>query len=345
MPHPINDEALEALYERNGLEVVETPEPQAEPEVIQPQAQEVIEVQPEAEVTETVEQPEAVAAQPEVEVSNDIDIDFDIPAATPQVESESFIKKHEAKIKELGFEVKDEVEFFEKIQSKLKETVTPTFADPIINEANELAKLGINWSDYMAFQTTDFTKVSNEDILKSQMSNQLKWDAEKIENALSELTPTQIEMQAAQYRQSLLTMQQAEKQKVEGIVKQQRESYERGINDAFRSMDKVAGVTVKPEHKEVFIAKLRSKSFEQLYLHTDGKLDPTKVAEAAFKIEAFNRVSDVARQRGENKGKASVIESLSNVAPIDKPTVNAAPQVNTKSKMEQFLEEQLEGLS
>lgn len=319
-PSAIEVGVQKALERARATQVVETPQP-VEQEVIQPEAPELMETPQEV----AVEQPQETPVVEEVVVEQPLEVDFDEPTfetPTAPVVTESFVKKHEAKLKELGFEAKDEDDLIEKLRT-YKESQVPAFADPIVELANELAKEGVSVADYMAFQKTDFTKVADETLIRQELMEMLG-NEEEVENALAELTPTQIKLQAKRYRQSLMDTQRREKEYVESRISQRKERYESGLREAFSSIDTIAGVKVQPTHKEALQRKLSGKSFEQVYLMSDGKLDPRKVAEAAAKIEYFNNVAKVAAQKGESKAKREVIENLSNVQPIDKSTSGEA---------------------
>jgi hypothetical protein len=311
--------------------------PIAEPEVAEPIAEELIEAPVETAAEIVAEAPqEKPVEQPTEELTIELDDDF----ITPIVEApvvESFVKKNEAKLKALGIEAANDDEFFEKVKA-IKEGSKPSFADPIIEFANELATQGVKYADYLAFQQTDFTKIADETLLRQQLSEYFDGDQDQIENALDEMTPTQKLIQAKQYRQSLISTQTSEKAFAESLVTKGREQYQQGIREAFNSIDAISGVKVQPQHKQILQNKLNGKSFDAIYLQTDGRLDPRKVAEAAMKIEYFNNVAKVASQKAKSEAKKEVFESMSNVQPLDKPT-SLAVEEKAISKADQWIEQ------
>lgn len=285
-------------------------------EAVEQQEAEEVEVQENAEAPNT-EESEGVTAD-EGEFILDLE---------EGLQPDDFVVKHSEKLQELGFEAKSADEFFEKVKSltseltEAKTQVETVFANPMLKEANELARQGGDWQQFLAISEVDYDGIPDSSLVlydvKANMGEQ------EANDFVEGLTEEQLKVYATKVRNELKRGQEAKKQEIKAKAQEYQQWFDNGIEQAVKSVSVVGGVKV-PEQSRTKIAKMltsfnpktNATEFNTKYfLNEKGQPDFKKMSEVAYKLELFDAVVDAAKKKAKVEGKKELIKTVSNVQP------------------------------
>ena len=244
------------------------------------------------------------------------------PAAQPQVDPyEEIYSKFN--ITEKG---KEGLEKF--IQAKneeveqLRKATEEVFANDKFKAANEIAKtLGETESlEYLGLANINYDAIDNETLLRWNLSRRGVSD-ERASEYLESLPDVSKEIEAQILRDQLKSEQSQRLDSYRSEAAQAAERRAKAINETLANLKEVASVKVSNEDRAKIAKSIASGELMSKYgLSIDSKADVKKAVEAAAILELFPKVLQVAKQLSTTKGKAEVLNKLSNVQPNSNPT-------------------------
>lgn len=319
-----NDAVNEATNEgvNEGVELADDPTEDAES----------VETQEEA---ENIEQPDNTDGVEDVS-TNEEDLLLDLEAG---LQPDEFIAKYNDKLQELGVEAKSIDEFFDKVKSidsELKEAkaqVETVFANPMLKEANELARQGGDWQQYLAISEVDYDAFPDATLVLYDVRASM---GEDDANAfVEEMTEAQLKFHADKVRKDFKSKQGAEKEKIKTQAKEYQQWFDTSVEQAVKSVSAVGGVKI-PEQSRTKIAKLlttynqgvNATEFNAKYfLNEKGQPDFKKMSEVAYKLEMFDAIVDVAKKNAKTEGKKELMKTITNVKPQEQRNIaDATPK-------------------
>lgn len=268
--------------------------------------------------------------------TNEEDLLLDLEAG---LQPDEFIAKYNDKLQELGVEAKSIDEFFDKVKSidsELKEAkaqVETVFANPMLKEANELARQGGDWQQYLAISEVDYDAFPDATLVLYDVRASM---GEDDANAfVEEMTEAQLKFHADKVRKDFKNKQGAEKEKIKTQAKEYQQWFDTSVEQAVKSVSAVGGVKI-PEQSRTKIAKLlttynqgvNATEFNAKYfLNEKGQPDFKKMSEVAYKLEMFDAIVDVAKRNAKTEGKKELIKTISNVRPQEQRNIaDATPK-------------------
>lgn len=318
-----NDAVSEVTNEaaNEGVELVDDPTEGAE--------------EVEAQEAENIEQPDNTDVVEDVS-TNEEDLLLDLEAG---LQPDEFIAKYNDKLQELGVEAKSIDEFFDKVKSidsELKEAkaqVETVFANPMLKEANELARQGGDWQQYLAISEVDYDAFPDATLVLYDVRASM---GEDDANAfVEEMTEAQLKFHADKVRKDFKSKQSAEKEKIKTQAKEYQQWFDTSVEQAVKSVSAVGGVKI-PEQSRTKIAKLlttynqgvNATEFNAKYfLNEKGQPDFKKMSEVAYKLEMFDAIVDVAKKNAKTEGKKELMKTITNVKPQEQRNIaDATPK-------------------
>lgn len=289
----------------------------------------------EAQEAENIEQPDNTDVVEDVS-TNEEDLLLDLEAG---LQPDEFIAKYNDKLQELGVEAKSIDEFFDKVKSidsELKEAkaqVETVFANPMLKEANELARQGGDWQQYLAISEVDYDAFPDATLVLYDVRASM---GEDDANAfVEEMTEAQLKFHADKVRKDFKSKQSAEKEKIKTQAKEYQQWFDTSVEQAVKSVSAVGGVKI-PEQSRTKIAKLlttynqgvNATEFNAKYfLNEKGQPDFKKMSEVAYKLEMFDAIVDVAKKNAKTEGKKELMKTITNVKPQEQRNIaDATPK-------------------
>lgn len=268
--------------------------------------------------------------------TNEEDLLLDLEAG---LQPDEFISKYNDKLQELGVEAKSIDEFFDKVKSidsELKEAkaqVETVFANPMLKEANELARQGGDWQQYLAISEVDYDAFPDATLVLYDVRASM---GEDDANAfVEEMTEAQLKFHADKVRKDFKSKQGAEKEKIKTQAKEYQQWFDTSVEQAVKSVSAVGGVKI-PEQSRTKIAKLlttynqgvNATEFNAKYfLNEKGQPDFKKMSEVAYKLEMFDAIVDVAKKNAKTEGKKELMKTITNVKPQEQRNIaDATPK-------------------
>jgi hypothetical protein len=252
-------------------------------------------------------------------------------------EADDFVVKYADKISELGVEAKTFDEFFEKVKSigaELEETkaaAESVFATPLLKEANELARQGGDWQQYLAISEINYDQIPDSDLVLYDVKG-YKNDPQEAQDFVDGLTDEQMKFHADKVRNELKGKQEAQKQQIKQKAQEYQQWYDKGVTEAVKSVSAVGGVKVPHQTKDKIARMLTSYNNKvnatefnaKYFLNEKGQPDFKKMSEVAYKLELFDSVVEVAKKQAKVEGKKEMIQKLSNVQPPQQRNIGDA---------------------
>ena len=289
----------------------------------------------EAQEAENIEQPDNTDVVEDVS-TNEEDLLLDLEAG---LQPDEFIAKYNDKLQELGVEAKSIDEFFDKVKSidsELKEAkaqVETVFANPMLKEANELARQGGDWQQYLAISEVDYDAFPDATLVLYDVRASMGED--DANEFVEEMTEAQLKFHADKVRKDFKSKQSAEKEKIKTQAKEYQQWFDTSVEQAVKSVSAVGGVKI-PEQSRTKIAKLlttynqgvNATEFNAKYfLNEKGQPDFKKMSEVAYKLEMFDAIVDVAKKNAKTEGKKELMKTITNVKPQEQRNIaDATPK-------------------
>ena len=308
---PVNDPVTQQVQEPVTDPVVDQiTDPVAEPsqEPIVEQVTEPV-IDP---VVETPTEPEEI----DIFESWDDDSGASDPAPQDPVQennSEEFVSQV---VKDLNL---DGINDYESLISKLKENPQEDALEGLpedLIKAIDLAKQGVDYRSYLQIDNVDYSKVNDVDLVASSVQDYFveegQVNEEKLSEYLSGLNDTQIKIEADRIRERLNASKQNAINKLESDQKSARLNAVSDAKNAVNSISDISGFKIKDHQKTAFVDAVQKDTVLKDIMFTGNKIDYTKLANAYFMVNNFDKIVNVLISKNVNLGKKAVIESMSN---------------------------------
>ena len=338
-------------------EVVETPVEDPVVEVAEEVTEEVIGEATEEVVEEVVEESveDPVAEVTEEVVEEDIYSEWSndsVEESTSEDPTEGLGEEMSSIASELNLEASSKDELIEKLKTKLNDGKSN---DEVYNEVLEglpkdlvdavkLAKDGGDYKTLMEVSNADYNQVSDE-ALYGNMIEQYFTDAEGnfnetgLQEHLDSLSENELRIKAGEIRSSLIAQQEIAKQNVLREQTEKKTRAQAGIKKALESFEDVNGFKARPDDKKaIYDSVVNDTLIKDLFFGDDGSVDYSKVSEAMFKINNFDKITNFLVTKSKNDGKRAIVQKMTNpeVKVPGKP-VAAKDGNSLKSQQEKWL--------
>lgn len=212
--------------------------------------------------------------------------------------------------------------------SSLKKSTETIFANDVIKEANELARQGGDWLDYLGITSRDYSQYSDRELLAADYRNRFKDDPKfNVEEYLDSLTEDEVKVKGSDIRQSLTNNQSFKKEDLQTKANQKKKDIDDGIKNALSKIDDIDGFKLNEAIKERLFNGLTTNSiFTDMFYGDDKKMDFNKMIRSAFILQHFNNIVNYYKTSNRNEGKKSVMKKLTNQQIDAKPVTEKIAQ-------------------
>jgi len=216
-----------------------------------------------------------------------------------------------AEIKRLA----DEKQIMEKELNTLKST--DPYASDDFKKANEIAKLGGDWKEYLDIASTDYGQYTDDDLVRADIAKyfpQTPEGEEEMESYLQNMSSFDKRVQGSKIREALKQDQEFQKiQKEKEVIERKREA-DTMLRKTLDGTNEIAGLKLKPNHrKEVYDDISSGQLMNKLFYDDRGQLDYNKMVKNAFVLKNFDKIVSYYQTKSKNEGKKDVINSINNV--------------------------------
>lgn len=324
--------ALQKVKEAQGVEEQVVEEQQ---EIVAEETQEEQEEATEGTTEEEATEEASETEEEDVAVMENEEVDdlLSFEEETTQAVEDEFITAYQEKIKELGFDgVKSKDEFIAKV-AELKaqaESASTVFADDVLKQANDIAKQGGNYLEYLGVATQDYDAVDDTTLLTWSLKEDFA-NEQELQDYLDEMSDVVKKREVNRLRKDLKAQQEVQKQAIIENAKRAQQQYDASLRSAVESITVVDKVKINDSAKSkvlkdltTYNEKARATEFQLKYfLNPDGTVNFEKQAQSAYKLELFDKVVAKAASSGKAEGKKEVIATASNV--VNPKEGNAKP--------------------
>lgn len=278
--------------------------------------------------------------------------DEDSKGATEKTVNEEVSKVDYSNLsKALGIESRNEADIvkeFEGIRQQNEEykqkveelSKDPQFADEKLAQANEIAKNGGDYQEFLGISQTDWSLVGDDELIAAmQLKSVFGEDTEGMNKYMSDMDPVQKKLQADQLRGQLNQEQSYAMEKIRQDAAKKKIETDSKIRSSIDKADSMYGVKLTSSKKKDLYNQLTTGDFLKNLFYKDGKVDHQNMVENAYLLTNINEIMKVNISRATNKGKAEVFNEASNpsvknvngqfVAPTKKETTAFGDYMNS----------------
>lgn len=224
-------------------------------------------------------------------------------------------------------------EDFEKIDK------TTPYANEKIEKANEIAKNGGNWEEYLNISQTDWDLVDDQSLfvgmkLKSVFGD----DQEAINDYLSKVSDADLKIQASTIREQLKLQQQDQLRAIQQEAVEKKKAFDTGVRSALDQQGELFGMKLTPALKKEIYDSITTQDFMNSIFYTkDGKVNHGNIIKTAFLTKNINKIMKANMTKYVNQGKGEVLAEASN--PKTKTTSGdfAQPQKVTTTPLGDYM--------
>ena len=231
-------------------------------------------------------------------------------------------------------------EYKQKVEELSKE---PQFADERLAQANEIAKNGGDYQEFLGLSQTDWSLVGDDELIAAiQLKPVFGDDVENMNKYMADMDPVQKRLQADQIRTQLNQEQQQAMDKIRQDAAKKKIDTDAKIRSSLDSIDSLYGVKLTSGKKKSLYDELTTGNFMKNLFYTDGKPDHKRMVENAYLLSNIKEIMKVNISRATNKGKKEVFDEASNpqvrsnngqfVAPTKKETTAFGDYFNDLKK-------------
>jgi len=201
-------------------------------------------------------------------------------------------------------------EYKQKVEELSKE---PQFADERLAQANEIAKNGGDYQEFLGLSQTDWSLVGDDELIAAiQLKSVFGDDAESMKKYMADMDPVQKRLQADQIRSQLNQEQQQAMNKIKQDAAKKRIDTDAKIRSSLDSTDSLYGVKLTAAKKKSLYNELTTGNFMNDLFYTDGKPDFKRMVENAYLLSNIKEIMKVNISNATNKGKKEVFDEASN---------------------------------
>ena len=287
--------------------------------------EEVVENVSETEVNEEVSTDEDGATEDDGVFSDWDDQEDDTPVENKEIISEIS--------KAIGLEssnTEDIVNEFNSIKSENEQLKAQIEQNPYeglpesLTEAIQVAKEGGDFLEYLGIAEVDYSGISDEDLLISQVRpyfSEGETGDEEAKDWIDSMNDAEIKIQAGRLRQTLNEEMESRKHAIKQRTQQQKEEQNQAmlaekqkLRESIESLDSIADFKLTKSHKNRIYEDISNgKISTELFGFSEGKqADYKKMAETYFKARYFDKIVSYLRSSTANQTKKKILEETSN---------------------------------
>lgn len=236
--------------------------------------------------------------------------------------------------KAIGIEGKSRAEVLDEIKglkskydAALEQQENFKFASPELEKANELAKMGGDYREYLGLTEVNYDNYRNEDLIahsdllvmpefKDENGNP---NTEAVNEYLKSLSPQQIAVRGNQIRNELKNHQEMEKARIMQEAQERKAKTDASLRNYLDNTKELYGLKLNAATRKEMYNAVTSEDFTKtLFFNKQGELDPERVIGLTFLAKYGGKILNVAK----NKGNAEAHEQFYNEV--------SQPQTNTR---------------
>lgn len=212
----------------------------------------------------------------------------------------------------------------EQLKAKVEETSSYDDIPEDLKKAIEIAKSGGDYDEYLELSQVDYSKISDEELLLSQVRSYFPEGEDGDDEArewLDSMTTAEQKIQAGRLRRTLEDeKQKAKQEKLEAIENESRAKEEfvkaekQKLRKTVDSIESISDFKLTKSHKSrIFEDISNGKIAEKLFgVNGDGSANYQKMAETYFKTVYFDKIVDYLKSKSGNEAKKRVLQETSN---------------------------------
>lgn len=212
----------------------------------------------------------------------------------------------------------------EQLKAKVEEASSYNDIPEDLKKAIEIAKSGGDYSEYLELSQVDYSKISDEELLLSQVRSYFPEGEDGDDEArewLDSMTTAEQKIQAGRLRRTLEDeKQKAKQEKLEAIENESRAKEEfvkaekQKLRKTVDSIESISDFKLTKSHKSrIFEDISNGKIAEKLFgVNGDGSANYQKMAETYFKTVYFDKIVDYLKSKSGNEAKKRVLQETSN---------------------------------
>jgi hypothetical protein len=188
------------------------------------------------------------------------------------------------------------------------------FASKEMREANELAKNGGNYKEYLNISSIDYNSFTDTEILAEVWLRPQLGDDEAIENHLNSMSDSEKKLKGNEIRSSLISDQQNQKSALKREANEKKQHIDNGIKEMLKTTTEMYGVKMTPKMRQDTFKSLTSdKGFiKDTFFNKDGSFNFKAMSELAFLRDNIKTIVSTNVSKARGQGVASVFNEASN---------------------------------
>jgi hypothetical protein len=194
------------------------------------------------------------------------------------------------------------------------EAETP-YANEHLEKANDLAKNGGDWQQYLGISSIDYNNVPDESMLvEAWLRPSLGDDNEKIAEHLNGMTDSEKKLKAGEIRASIINDQEKQLQSIRQEAMERKRKVDEGLKKQLGETKEMFGVKVTAkDRKEMFDSLTSDNGFiNETFFNKDGSMNFKSMSELAFMHKNIGKIVKLNVQNAKTQGKKQVIEEATN---------------------------------
>jgi len=233
---------------------------------------------------------------------------------------------YSALIKDLGIEgsaKSDIISSYTTLQEKnqeLEEKVktfeeTNPYANDDLKAANDLAKSGGDWKQYLNISSTDWDQIDDTTLVVEMKLRDVFGDnVEAMQEHLQKMGEYEIKIQGNQIREGLKADQQAKMQAIQKKAEDKQREINNQIKNTLDNVNEMYGVKLTPALKSQMYKEITSPGglINKIFYDKNGNLNPKAIISTAFAASNMKMIMQVNMNRYMNKGKEQLLNEVSN---------------------------------
>lgn len=221
----------------------------------------------------------------------------------------------EVKSEEVVTKVSELRKSYKEATDKLAEMeANSLYANPEIAKANELAKMGGDYMEYLGLSKNNWDAVSDVDLITEvKLRSVFGDDNEKIDRFLDSMTDEQLKYEGTQLRNILKKEDADRKEAIFNQAKAQRDSFNNGVKTFLDSQKTLYGLKVTPSmSKEVFEGVSQKDAIREMFYDKSGNVSPEKMARGYFVLKNLNKIVNTAIANATSKRTEELLNEVTN---------------------------------
>lgn len=202
-------------------------------------------------------------------------------------------------------------EYSEKIKAQEDSSV---FANDDLAKANEIAKSGGNYAEYLGIAQNNWDAVDDLTlVVEGYLRPHFGEDQASLEAQLKTMSEFEIKREAANLRERLKAQDESQKQDILSKSREKVKKADQQVRSYLDQTESIAGLQITPAMKrEIYDDVSDNNFFRKLFMDQNGNPDAKKIADTVFIVKNIKTIVGTAVSKARNQGVSDVLSEVSN---------------------------------